>query len=58
MWSINERMAGREGMDLPSPTLEWLDDLVAVLLLDKEREEEEEDAAPPADGLDDMIRGF
>jgi len=28
LWSINEQMAGREGLEIERPTLAWLDDLL------------------------------
>lgn len=28
LWSINERLAGRSGIDIPKPSLGWLDDAI------------------------------
>lgn len=30
LWSINERLAGREGMDVPRLGRAWLDDVIAM----------------------------
>jgi hypothetical protein len=30
LWSINERLAGREGQDLPRPETRYLGDLVTI----------------------------
>lgn len=31
LWSINERLGGKSGQDLPLPSLEYLDDIVAIM---------------------------
>lgn len=36
LWSINERLAGRAGLDLPEPDEEWLEDLEAWEMLRRE----------------------
>lgn len=49
LWSLNERAAGREGADLPPPSLRWVADCEALARL----EEEGADALPPGyEGLD------
>lgn len=46
IWSLNERAAGREGADLPPPSLRWVADCETL-------EEEGADALPPGyEGLD------
>ena len=30
LWSINEKLSGREGIDLPPPDGAWLDDLIPL----------------------------
>lgn len=36
LWSINERLAGRQGLDIEQPTRDWMVDLFPV---DEEEEE-------------------
>lgn len=36
LWSINERMAGREGLDLDPLGTEWLDDLMDIAAVEAE----------------------
>jgi hypothetical protein len=37
LWSINERLGGREGLNLPEPSLEYIDDIVSIV--DQEHKE-------------------
>ncbi len=39
LWSLNERLAGREGRDLPEPTAAYLSDLMAAYQVDAEAQE-------------------
>ena len=40
LWSINEKLSGRPGYDLPEPTDDWLAELEAWELLKLEAETE------------------
>lgn len=42
LWSINERLANREGLDLPMPTNRYIDDIVHILR-DKADNDNQED---------------
>lgn len=42
LWSINERLAGRYGADLPPLGPEWLDDLLVIAQATAEQEEQTE----------------
>lgn len=39
LWSLNERLAGREGVDLPHPSSSYLTDLLAAREMDLEATE-------------------
>lgn len=41
LWSINERLAGRAGVDLPRPDESWVEDLLDVMM--KRAEDQERD---------------
>ena len=28
LWSINERLGGKKGLDFPEPGLDWMDDII------------------------------
>lgn len=48
LWSINERLAGRAGVDMVRPSDEWLEDLMDVMI--KRAEENEENKNRSNDG--------
>ena len=46
LWSINERMAGRDGIDAEAPGMDWLDDLWSLWVEERrERRKAESDDA-------------
>lgn len=36
LWSINERLGGRAGLDLQQPGTDWMDDIASSLRHEKE----------------------
>lgn len=30
LWSINERLGGNAGLDIPRPTVDWMDDMLSM----------------------------
>ena len=41
LWSINETMQGREGLELPPPSRDWIDDLRQLQMREAAREQEQ-----------------
>lgn len=40
LWSMNDRMAGGPGLELPAPDWRWIDDLIEISEIDAEKPEE------------------
>jgi len=50
LWSINERLNGKQGVDLPEPNFNWLDDVIHLAIIEAEEEENGKDNETATDG--------
>lgn len=56
LWSINERMAGRTGVDVPMPNDDWKEELLELAALEA-AEQEERDGNLSEQDIEDMLDG-
>lgn len=56
LWSINERMAGRAGVDVPMPNDDWKEELLELAALEA-AEQEERDGNLSEQDIEDMLDG-
>lgn len=40
LWSMNDRMCGGPGLEVPAPDWRWIDDLIEISEIDAEKPEE------------------
>ena len=45
MWSINERLGGKEGLEIPAPSDNWLNDILLInqRIAEKQQRDKEDD---------------